>query len=64
MRSTKVLRKFTVISVMSGSALAALGPCTTNDLQTQLAGGMRTAINGMLNIVVTQFTNDLWGVNR
>lgn len=64
MRSLKRSKKFVAMSLATGSLLAALGPCTTNDLQGQLAGGMRTAINGMLNIAVTQFTNDLWGVNR
>ena len=49
--------------MVSGAMILALGPCTTDDAQAQLANGLRTAFNGMFNIATTAFTNGVFDVD-
>ena len=60
-------RRFTrfrqIIAGLCAATLLNLGPCTSEDLKQQLAGGLRTAINGLFNIGVTAFANDVFDVD-
>jgi hypothetical protein len=52
-----------IIAALCAATMLNLGPCTTDDLKTQLAGGLRTAINGLFNVGVTAFANDVFDVD-
>lgn len=48
--------------LVSGAMLWQLA-CTSQDVQTQLAAGTRTALNGLFNVFATTLTNNLFGID-
>lgn len=51
----------TIMLLVSGVTLWQLA-CTTQDVQTQLAAGVRTTLNGLFNVFATTLTNNLFGI--
>jgi len=56
--------KWMATGMFAATLFAGFGPCTTTDLQGQLANGFRTSLNGLLNIGTTAFVNSLFGVDN
>ncbi len=49
--------------LLAGALLLQLGPCTSADLQAQMANGLRTALNGFFDVGTTALANDVFDVD-
>lgn len=62
---TRIIRRAVrmIKATAVGMSLAAFAGCTSEDLRVQIAGGLRTTLNGLLNIATTTFANELLDID-
>lgn len=63
MRNAKSRRNSILVSLAAGWGLLQVGSCTTQDVQVQLANGLKTALNGLFNITSTAIANEVFDVD-